>query len=1018
MDSNNNKKIRPADILAEESLSTFKKKYFVIGRGQITSWKAWLVIGIMAGITTGVAFVASNTTRPSGIAQVEFEASEAKQATRGNQQAQPLEGLNSKLKQTSSQWKSATNASQKSQTFGELKNIVFQRNEVMLALMESDPETANAFALAEGDSASLPSGLRDKAEKQIEAEGTLEILHYDMLDAENSITEFYLTDAAGKKYKVHFSQVSLPLVSNSKIRVKGIELEGNIAALGETDGGVVVLELAVAAPEAENAVVLLVNFLNNTSQPWSVATVNNVVFNQTASYYLENSFGKRTLTGDIFGYYTLPINKTCNIGQIRTEAIKAADSTVLFTNYTQFIFAGPFSGCGWAGVAYVGDIGNSTNDGFVIAGNSWIASMTQHVVGHELGHTFGVWHANFYDCDSEILKDTGCSSLEYGDNFDIMGLNVGHMNAYHKEKLGFFDAANIVEVSSSGSYTIQPIENNTTAPQILKIKRDSSKFDYIEYRQPIGVDSPFLSSVLDGAMIHIAQWFFGSGDTQLLDMTPTATASRSDVTLEVGKSFTDPGVVTITPTSQSGTGLTMNITVFPPVVDVKVNSLDGPLSIVAPAKYSLSWSSNSSICTKSGSWSGSGGSTGFQSFVDVLTAGTYTYTVTCSNGAGSTSDSVTVVITDPTVPPIVDVKVNGQDGPVTFTAPASFFVVWDASYATGGCINSGDWTGAYHSSYVKFVSSMPIGTYTYNVICSNPLGTASDSVVVNVVAPDTTPPAVSITSPVNGATVSGVTTVAISATDASGVSSVAFHIDGIFKTTLFTAPYVYSWDTTSATNGPHILMAIAHDSFQNSASTSITVTVDNFIDITPPTTSITSPAAGAIVSGTVTISATTSDNVGVATVEFLADGVLLGTDTVAPYSFSWDTTKVANGSHTLKSRATDTSGNIGESASVSVTVSNVVSDTTPPTVSITNPLNGSTVARRSSVTITASASDNIGVTKVEFYVNGTLTCADTILPYGCIWKVPVKPKATYTIQAKAYDAAGNTATHSVSVTAK
>jgi hypothetical protein len=206
---------------------------------------------------------------------------------------------------------------------------------------------------------------------------------------------------------------------------------------------------------------------------------------------------------------------------------------------------------------------------------------------------------------------------------------------------------------------------------------------------------------------------------------------------------------------------------------------------------------------------------------------------------------------------------------------------------------------------------MPIGTYTYNVTCSNSFGTVSDSVVVNVVAPDTTPPTVSITSPIDGSTVSGVTTVAISATDASGISSVAFYIDGIFKTTLFTAPYVYSWDTTSATNGPHTLMAIAHDSFQNSASTSITVTVDNFLDITPPTTLITSPAAGAIVSGTVTISATASDNVGVATVEFLADGVLLGTDTVAPYSFSWDTTKVANGSHTLKSRATDTSGNVG-----------------------------------------------------------------------------------------------------------
>jgi subtilisin family serine protease len=93
-------------------------------------------------------------------------------------------------------------------------------------------------------------------------------------------------------------------------------------------------------------------------------------------------------------------------------------------------------------------------------------------------------------------------------------------------------------------------------------------------------------------------------------------------------------------------------------------------------------------------------------------------------------------------------------------------------------------------------------------------------------------------------------------------------------------------------------------------------------DTTAPTTSITSPANGATVSGTVTVSANASDNVGVSRVELFVDGALAGTDTTSPYSFSWNTAAVANGSHTLQTRAYDAAGNSGSSSAVGVTVSN------------------------------------------------------------------------------------------------
>jgi beta-lactamase superfamily II metal-dependent hydrolase len=95
-------------------------------------------------------------------------------------------------------------------------------------------------------------------------------------------------------------------------------------------------------------------------------------------------------------------------------------------------------------------------------------------------------------------------------------------------------------------------------------------------------------------------------------------------------------------------------------------------------------------------------------------------------------------------------------------------------------------------------------------------------------------------------------------------------------------------------------------------------------DTTLPTTSITAPAAGATVSGTVAVNASASDNVGVTKVEFYLDGALKSTDTTSPYSWSWDTTTATNASHTLTSKAYDAALNVGTSTSVSVTVSNGV----------------------------------------------------------------------------------------------
>jgi hypothetical protein len=98
--------------------------------------------------------------------------------------------------------------------------------------------------------------------------------------------------------------------------------------------------------------------------------------------------------------------------------------------------------------------------------------------------------------------------------------------------------------------------------------------------------------------------------------------------------------------------------------------------------------------------------------------------------------------------------------------------------------------------------------------------------------------------------------------------------------------------------------------------------VSGITDTTPPTTALTAPSAGATLTGTVTVSASASDNVGVSRVDFYAGSTLIGSDSTAPYSLSWNSATVANGTYALSSRAVDSWGNTGTSASVSVTVSN------------------------------------------------------------------------------------------------
>src|SRR5205823_11834984 len=115
--------------------------------------------------------------------------------------------------------------------------------------------------------------------------------------------------------------------------------------------------------------------------------------------------------------------------------------------------------------------------------------------------------------------------------------------------------------------------------------------------------------------------------------------------------------------------------------------------------------------------------------------------------------------------------------------------------------------------------------------------------------------------------------------------------------------------SAAATAGHSVTLTLSNHDDNNAGDPTYTLYDDVAIttggggDTTPPTTSVTAPAAGATVSGTVTVTASATDNVGVTKIEIYADGGLLGSSPSSPASVSWDTTAVANGSHCLTSKA-------------------------------------------------------------------------------------------------------------------
>ncbi|MBI5037756.1 MAG: Ig-like domain-containing protein [Candidatus Kerfeldbacteria bacterium] len=271
--------------------------------------------------------------------------------------------------------------------------------------------------------------------------------------------------------------------------------------------------------------------------------------------------------------------------------------------------------------------------------------------------------------------------------------------------------------------------------------------------------------------------------------------------------------------------------------------------------------------------------------------------------------------------------------------------------------------------------------------------------------------------------VAGTTNLVVTATDAdSGVNSVEFYIDGIRQATDTDGTNGWSWsmNTGAFPDGNHSLGIKAYDVAGNYSDANFTLDIDNAGggDASAPFARIISPTAGQTVSGMVSIQTEASDNYDIVSMtievrpntcssgQIFADTVPFGgIQTNASFNWSWDSSASASGTYCIWLDVID--GVRHGYATALVTLSNL--DAINPTVNITAPV-ASPPSISGEVNITMTASDNIGVARVDVYIDGqyrgpaSLSGGNYIWP----WNTRAYPNGDHELRAYVYDLSGNT----------
>jgi chitodextrinase len=525
----------------------------------------------------------------------------------------------------------------------------------------------------------------------VTVQGTLQLLHADDFNGHHAHTySYFLRSASGTLQLTFDGEGPDESMAGAKVRVSGVQSGRTVHVGGSSGGGVsAVSEATVAAAQAKNVLVIQFNFSNDRRTPWTVDAARGVVLNNANSitaYYNEESFGQLTMTGNVTPWLEISNDNTgCAYGTWASAANSAATAAgISLSGYTNYVYAFPQTGsCGWAGLAYLPGTQSWTN-----------GAMSLRVIGHELGHNFGVHHANSMSCTSGgvrvwLAAPSGCTSSEYGDPFDIMGsASTRHENNFFLGQLGFLASADKQDVTTSGQYQLGVAEQSGSTPKLLRVARaGTSTYFYLEFRQPFGAYFDTFGStdaVVRGVTIRLGPDYPTRAQSQLLDTTP-GTSGFSDASLLTGQSVSDPVAnVSFSTLSVSSTGATVQITFGP---DSSKPTMPGSFRATATSATTvgLTWTASSDDVGVAGyRVYRDGGATPIATVTgtsyadsDLSPQTTYAYSVVAYDAQNNVSDPATASVTTP----VLDATPPSAPGTLTFQklSGGKYRLMWGAA---------------------------------------------------------------------------------------------------------------------------------------------------------------------------------------------------------------------------------------------------------------------------------------------------------------------------------------------------
>jgi hypothetical protein len=425
----------------------------------------------------------------------------------------------------------------------------------------------------------------------------------------------------------------------------------------------------------------------------------------------------------------------------------------------------------------------------------------------------------------------------------------------------------------------------------------------------------------------------------------SATVSNPKVSVTAPASgATVSGTVTVSATASPGTGSTISS------VDLRIDSTSVGTRTASPYSWSVSSANYAN--------------------------GAHTLNVTATDSGGRKGYSqIGITINNVAQsPPVVTITTPAAGATLTGTAVITATAKPAGTATIGSVTLSIDGTSIGSKSaapYTWSVNSVAYAKGTHTILVtatdSNAMrGTAQISVSVN-----NDPASVTISSPTNGATVSGTVPVTATGTPPAGqtMTGMELKVDGVSKGAVASAPYTWNVNTNDLANGNHVYNVTSTSSGGVHSYAQISVTYNN----QPISVSISGPANGATVSGTASVTASIASGQTVTFGSMQVDGAMFNNKTAAPFTWSLDTLTLTNGQHTIMVTGGDSAGRIARQQ-ITVNIENA-----PASVSVTAPANGALI--RGTMTVTANALSSATVSWVRLNMDGTQIGNRTVAPY-------------------------------------